>query len=263
MWVPKEYHRNTFQIQSRLGPSVSEYKMYSPWADFSMIQNGMDIQPPFKLRFRVQRYPGFYIGNIIIPLLLIIICCFASLVIPPENIADRLSVTITLMLATVAFRFVLTSLLPPVPYLTWMDYYITFSFMIVAAFIAENACAGFMPDTLLDAEIIDYHFIVWLFMGNIDRLFGMIVILSLFIVNIFFIAAMCTNVCRFSWKDMDKQDRESDDDDFIAADPNHVAGSIYNPMKSININVEATNNQIRSQTNTRTDILHSQGSTAL
>lgn len=263
IWVPKMYHNNKYQIQSRLSPSVSDYKMYSPWADFRMIENGMDIQPPFKLRFRLQRYPGFYIGNIIIPLLLIIICCFASLVIPAENIADRLSVTITLMLATVAFRFVLTSLLPSVPYLTWLDYYITFSFMIVAAFIAENACAGFMPETLFSAEILDIHFIVWLCMGNIDRLFGLIVILSLCIVNIFFIVAMCTNVCRYSWKDMDKQDRESEDDDFVAADPSHIAGSTYDPINSIAVTVEPTNNQITSQTNTKTEGLYSQGSIAL
>ena len=217
--------------------------MYSPWADFRNIQNGMDTQPPFKLRFRVQRYPGYYIGNIVIPLILIILCCFASLVIPAEDIADRLSVTITLMLATVAFRFVLTSLLPPVPYLTWMDYYITFSFVVVAAFIAENACAAFVPSTIFSDELIKYHYVLWLFMGNIDRLFGVIVMMALLIVNIFFIVAMCTNICRYSWSAMDKQDRESEDDDFIAADPNNVSGLTYNPMipvNSIYINMQHT-----------------------
>ena len=59
-WVPKEYHNNN-QIQARLGPGVGQYNMFAPWADFT-VREGLDEQPPFKLRFRVQRYPSFYIG---------------------------------------------------------------------------------------------------------------------------------------------------------------------------------------------------------
>ena len=126
-WVPEEYHGRK-QLQARLGPAVADYIMFDPWADFNCLQTPLpgyehvlDEQPPFKLRFRVQRQPGFYVGSIIIPMVLIIICCYSSLVVPAGDIADRLSVSITLMLATVAFKFVTSTILPPVSYLTWMD----------------------------------------------------------------------------------------------------------------------------------------------
>ena len=231
---------------------MTNYKLFSPWADFRIIQNGIDIQPPFKLRLRVQRYPGFYIGKIMIPLMFIVICCFPSLTIRRENISNRLSVTITLMLTMVAFRFALNSILPNVPYLTWMDHYITFSLGIVALFICENAIAGFMPNPLLstDAEIILF------FLRNIDRVFGWIIGLSLFIVNIIFIIAMCTNICRYSWKEMDQKNRGSEGDDFICADQEDVFGqnNLYvrhNPINSqqVQIHMEPTKGMNDKPTN--------------
>eukprot|EP01084_Bolivina_argentea_P167050 289991_1 len=231
-WVPEEYHDNKSQVQSRLGPSVSDYKMYTPWADFRML-DGLDSQPPFKLRFRVQRYPGFYIGNIVIPLILIIVCCFSSLAVPIEDTADRLSVTITLMLATVAFRFILTALLPPVPYLTWMDHYISFSFIVVALFIGENACATFVPMNVFPFTFVDSNIVTRIVLRNIDMLFAAIIVLLLLIANIFFIVAMCTNCCRYSWEAMDKQDRESEEDDFMCANPQHVAGDYYDERNTV------------------------------
>ena len=68
---------------------------------------------------------------------------FGAFVINRDDVADRLSVSVTLMLAAVAFRFVVSTMLPKVSYLTIMDYYLLIGFVALIILIFENAFAGF------------------------------------------------------------------------------------------------------------------------
>ena len=45
---------------------------------------------------------------------------FASLAVSPAETADRLSVTLTLLLTSVAFKFVVSQSLPQISYLTYL-----------------------------------------------------------------------------------------------------------------------------------------------
>jgi len=199
------------QITTIKGPSVSEYLVLPPWADFRVLDLPNEKLPPFKIRFRIQRLPHYYIGNVITPLILIIACCFSSLTIDMTDTADRLSVSITLMLAAVAFRFVLAEMLPTLPYLTWMDNYTTFSFGVVALFIFENS-------------ITVYPWINERY-PRFDRIFGFTIGGILILVNGFFLIAMLTDWFKKSWEKMDVEDRESDDSQYTQhSDPSHVLG---------------------------------------
>eukprot|EP01084_Bolivina_argentea_P088523 159826_1 len=137
-WVPKEFHK-TFAV--RMLSSITEYEMLSPWIDFNVEEQPLSIQ------LRVDRLPGFYFGSIILPNFLIVLAAFASFPIPIDDsdkqfISDRLSVSVTLMLTAVAFRYVVTDQLPKVAYLTIMDYYLLFGFIMLTGLIAENAIVG-------------------------------------------------------------------------------------------------------------------------
>ena len=46
---------------------------------------------------------------------------FATFAIPPDDVSGRLGVIITLILASAAFKFVATSMLPETPYITVID----------------------------------------------------------------------------------------------------------------------------------------------
>ena len=125
--------------------------------------------------------------------------------------ADRLSVSITLMLAAVAFRFVLAEMLPTLPYLTWMDNYTTFSFGVVALFIFENSITVY---PWINARY-----------PRFDRIFGFTIGGILILVNGFFLIAMLTDWFKKSWEKMDVEDRESDDSQYTQhSDPSHVLG---------------------------------------
>lgn len=65
---------------------------------------------------QVERYDAFYMYNIIFPLFLIVMMSFGSLFFPAEELDSRLSVTLTLVLTSVAFKFVVADSLPKISY---------------------------------------------------------------------------------------------------------------------------------------------------
>ena len=103
----------------------------------------------------MNRKPKFYFGNIVFPNFLIVGGCFGAFVINRDEVADRLSVTVTLMLAAVAFRFVVSEYLPRVSYLTYMDYYLLTGFVSLVLLIFENAFAGSSRLTPEQADSMD------------------------------------------------------------------------------------------------------------
>ena len=214
-WVPVKFRAGN-QIKSRLGPAMStDHAMFAPWADFRIINSEFDQQPPFKLRFRVQRYAGFYIGNIFVPMISIVLCCYASLAIPIDQVANRLTVSVTLLLVIVAFKFVIASLLPPISYLTWMDFYVIIHVLVITLFIIENTIAHTIDSNTENNSAI-----------NIDWIFGIIVGIIVFIVNFLMIFASSTHYFRHSWEEMDKQDRDNDADDYISGETQNILSEL-------------------------------------
>lgn len=63
-----------------------------------------------------------------LPNFLLSVLVFTSWAIPAEELADRLSVTLTLVLTSVAFKYMVAQELPKISYLTLLDKYILMSF---------------------------------------------------------------------------------------------------------------------------------------
>ena len=133
----------------------------------------------------------------------IVSCCFASIAVPSQDIANRLTVSMTLLLVIVAFKFVIASLLPPINYMTWLDYYVMFNVLIIASFVLENTIANSVQN-------------------NIDLYFGITIAIVIFCTNCFMILASCTNHFRLSWEIMDIKDRDNEADDFMSAEINNI-----------------------------------------
>jgi hypothetical protein len=93
-----------------------------------------------EIRFRLQRIPRFYIFQIIIPLFLIVsLGCLAS-TLHLSELADRLSIILTLLLTTVAFKYMVAEYIPRVPYITILDKYVTTGFFIL--FVSAFECGA-------------------------------------------------------------------------------------------------------------------------
>eukprot|EP00795_Rhopilema_esculentum_P000798 gene798-10534_t len=70
---------------------------------------------------------------------LISLLSFTTFFIDPDSTGDRLSVILTLLLTAVTFKFVVSQSLPPVSYLTVLDWYVLTSVIFIFAVALENS----------------------------------------------------------------------------------------------------------------------------
>ena len=86
----------------------------------------------------LSRIPWFYLWNIVLVIFLLVLSSFCVVGVPINALADRMSITMTISLTIVAFKFVITGMVPPTPYLTFLDMYVLFSFVVIGFEVAES-----------------------------------------------------------------------------------------------------------------------------
>lgn len=103
------------------------------------VQEVGDREPfsEFLMTIDVTRQFGFYIWKVLFPLIILVIMCFAVFWMD-DGLSSRLGVGFTGVLTVVAYQFIATGSLPRVPYLTLMDSYIAFSFVILIITIFQS-----------------------------------------------------------------------------------------------------------------------------
>eukprot|EP01079_Euglenida_sp_SAG-EU17-18_P003612 gene3612-674_t len=92
---------------------------------------------------QAARRTGFYNWNIFLPLFILNLLSFSYLFVPPADLADRLSILLTLLLTTIAFKLVIAFVLPQIPYLTFLDIYFIAGLSMSLLQVAEATFASF------------------------------------------------------------------------------------------------------------------------
>ena len=123
-----------------------EYKLY-PRLKFVSGQtreensSSANVYPLLEIQIRVRRYPWNWLFNVVFPLFVLQGSFVTSYAID-TGLADRAGVTITLLLAIIAFRNVVTENLPRISYATLIDLYVLSSFILAALIITDQTCQG-------------------------------------------------------------------------------------------------------------------------
>ena len=123
-----------------------EYKLY-PRLKFVSGQTreensaSANVYPLLDIQIRVRRYPWNWLFTIVFPLFVLQGSFVTSYAID-TGLADRAGVTITLLLAIIAFRNVVTENLPRISYATLIDLYVLSSFVLAALIIIDQTCQG-------------------------------------------------------------------------------------------------------------------------
>jgi len=86
----------------------------------------------------VEREFGYYLWRAIAPLTFIVLMSWAVFWIEPENAGIQIALASTSILTLIAFLFSLNSLLPPISYLTRMDFFLFGSLVLVFIAFAES-----------------------------------------------------------------------------------------------------------------------------
>lgn len=81
--------------------------------------------------FNAKRHVFYYIWKVIIPLMVIVMMSWAAFYFEPEQIAPQIGLAATSILTLIAFLFSLGKILPPIAYLTKIDYYVYSSLALV------------------------------------------------------------------------------------------------------------------------------------
>ena len=118
------------------------------------------IFPLYKVKLHVKRKFGFYLWNIAFLMCLITALTFTTFVVEVDAIGDRLQITITLLLTSVAFKYYVQQFLPTVSYFTFLDRYVLscLIFQFGMALI-HNTTSGLITSTesLETFEVISFE----------------------------------------------------------------------------------------------------------
>eukprot|EP00045_Choanoeca_perplexa_P001820 m.21906 g.21906 ORF g.21906 m.21906 type:complete len:359 (+) comp11178_c0_seq1:230-1306(+) len=119
----------------------------------------------------IERLCEFYVYNVAGFLFILTLAVNVTAVVPLEDIADRFSIAMTLMLAVVAFKFVIVSMIPPTSYITVLDAYILTTLAYIFATLVKDVVCR-----LVDAsEETDYLLtVVWAGLWAVLHLLGYI-----------------------------------------------------------------------------------------
>ena len=96
--------------------------------------------------FEARRHLGFYIGKAFVSVAIIVFMSWVVFWLGPEHVGPRLSVSVTSMLTLVAYRFLLGQSLPPVSYLTRLDYFLLGSTILVFVALIQVALTSAMTE---------------------------------------------------------------------------------------------------------------------
>ncbi len=92
----------------------------------------------YRIEIHVARRPAFYAWKIIAIEVLLVILSWTVFLLEPADLGDRSTVAVTLLLATVAFSYVVGGITPRTSYLTLLDDFLLGSFFMIFLASAES-----------------------------------------------------------------------------------------------------------------------------
>ncbi|XP_052086078.1 gamma-aminobutyric acid receptor subunit beta-1-like [Mytilus californianus] len=114
-----------------------------------------ETHPIFYVQCRVKRKVGYFLWNIVFIVSLITVLTFTTFSIEPSS-ADRLGVTITLLLTSVTFKLIVKQSLPTISYLTYLDLYVIAALVFLGLTSAQHAIIRYMFNIYTKDQITKY-----------------------------------------------------------------------------------------------------------
>ncbi|CAH8480447.1 unnamed protein product [Schistosoma mattheei] len=108
--------------------------------------NSSQSHPCISVTCRAARRPGYFYWNVFLIMFFITGLSFATFAVPPERPENRLQLSFTLFLTSVAFKFVINQSLPKISYLTYMDKYVLMSLAILCVVSVWHAVVTLIPN---------------------------------------------------------------------------------------------------------------------
>lgn len=95
------------------------------------------IAAGFALELEARRHFLYYFWQVIVPLVVVVAMSWAAFWIDPSLASSQISIAVSSILTLIAYRFVVRNLLPRLPYMTRMDYFLLASTLFVFLALVE------------------------------------------------------------------------------------------------------------------------------
>jgi gmma-aminobutyric acid receptor subunit gamma len=160
---PSIFMYQDFQLSSLFDVVYYEYVFCSSSLSDPAESSSGYRYPRFHFTVTLARQAGYYLSNVCTPICFISMLSLISLGIDLDGFtlttADRLSISLTLLLTGVAYKFVVASSLPQLSYQTLLDYYIWCCFGFLILVTLENTIyplvlyhyRRYYPDIVMDS----------------------------------------------------------------------------------------------------------------
>ena len=93
---------------------------------------------------RAERLTGYYTWQQLVPLLLVVMMSWVVFWIPHEFVPARVGLAATAMLTLIAYRFAMSSALPPIAYLTRLDVFVIGASVLVFMALATTVAVSYI-----------------------------------------------------------------------------------------------------------------------
>ena len=129
--------------------------------------------PQYRVRMNVLRQYKFYIYNVALIMCLITLLTFTAFAVEPDSPGDRIQITLTLLLTSVAFKYYVQQFVPTVSYLTLLDKYVLACMVFQFCMALQNAISGKITNTAILSvfELASFILALVTFIG-INTVFG-------------------------------------------------------------------------------------------
>ena len=109
---------------------------------FASHAGGRNVESAFVASIDVQR-ESFYVSRLVIlPLIVIVLLSFSVFWMDRASLGDRISVSFIGILTAVAYQVVMNDMLPRIAYMTWINGFLNFSFLLMVGMVIINLVVG-------------------------------------------------------------------------------------------------------------------------
>jgi len=145
IFAPKPLMNSFAVVLDKQCWSVSDYDVLDPILELWMEDIGNNASLSHcTLRLKFVRKWIIYFWRVGIFSMILSLCSFVVFTLDNHEVADRYATLFTVMLAAVAFEYIIYAELPKLPYLTLMDMYQLFCFAFVFLVIVLVSISGFL-----------------------------------------------------------------------------------------------------------------------
>jgi hypothetical protein len=144
--------------------------------EFAQVKANTDAEGLTKVHThaRLERRASYYEWNIGFIMYMIVLAAFVGCAIPLDSVADRFALDSTLILTTVAFKFVTSEMTPKTPYMTRMDQFMLTGVLVLMLVLVKDFVMAMLAKEMEEQEDIDTkNHTFWFNTEEVDNAFSL------------------------------------------------------------------------------------------